>query len=76
MQSEELDNPELTVVYEPGEDSCVVTVRPMKVTLHISPRSVRVEVRSKMSPEGLISVLEQSRAKMIELAGPSVRLLN
>jgi hypothetical protein len=72
---EELDDPRLSVDYEPDVSGCTVTVREAKVTLYVDAHRVRVGTRSKMSPEQLVNVLEQARKEMIELAGPTVRLL-
>jgi hypothetical protein len=73
---EDLDDPGLTVTYEPGDGSCIVTVRATKTELFISDTSVRVVVKTKTNPEGLVAAFTDSRAKMIELAGPSARLLS
>lgn len=73
---EDLDDPEVTVSYEPGEGSCIVTLRKTKVELFVTDTSVRITVRAKTNPQGLVAAFTDSRAKMIELAGPSVRLLN
>jgi hypothetical protein len=73
---EDLEDPGLSVYYEPEDDSCTVTVHATKVKLFITETSVRVETRTKTSPQGLVTAFTDSRAKMIELAGPSVRLLS
>lgn len=73
---EDLDDAGLTVEYEPGTESCTVTVHATKVKLFITGTSVRVETKMKSNPQGLVTAFTESRAKMVELAGPTVRLLS
>jgi hypothetical protein len=53
-----------------------VTVHATKTKLFVTGTSVRVVVETRTNPLGLVDAFTKSRDKMIELAGPSVRLLN
>jgi hypothetical protein len=72
---EELEDPSVTVHYEAGDDGCVITVRATNTQLFVTETSVRIVVNAKTNPRGLVAAFTESRQKMIELAGPSLRLL-
>jgi hypothetical protein len=73
---EDLEDPGVTVRYDAEDDGCVVTVHATNTRLFVSDTAVHVVVRTKTNPQGLVAAFTSSRDKMIELAGPSVRLLN
>jgi hypothetical protein len=62
--------------YDAGDERCIVTVHATKTKLFVTGTSVRVVVETRTNPLGLVDAFTKSRDKMIELAGPSVRLLN
>lgn len=73
---EELEDPGVTVSYDAGDKGCIVTVHATKTELFVTDTSVRVVLQTRTNPQGLVAAFTESRQKMIELAGPSVRLLN
>jgi hypothetical protein len=72
---EDLEHPSVTVDYDAGEDGCVITVRDTNTRLFVTEMSVRVVVQARTNPQGLVAAFTESRQKMIELAGPSLRIL-
>jgi hypothetical protein len=73
---EELDSPEVKVEYDSDCDHCTISFRGTRTELLVTATSVTVRVGTQTNPTGLITAFANSRNKMVELAGPSVRLLS
>lgn len=73
---EALRSKEVLVEYDPDCKACVIRLRETDIEFEVRPTSVIVRVSDKTNPVGLIEAFASTRRRLVELAGPTMRLLS